>query len=582
MIKIMLFECHGFLRKLREADCWVFIVNGYHKAKIKEALLVERLKRYEVSRLQGPRVKSVEITGEERFYMKKMAQKGSNDIPVGRRVKVFCKPCKPGQIQEYANELARLSGGIPIQIIGDDTIIFYRGKDYVQPEVMSPVDTLSKKKHVLDIYEPIEVVGILALFKLELDGYNTKFIKTDTGIGHEDTRASSRILIEIEGILNVTLRPFFLKNPVRLEIYPTHNWACYSSPLTHSLYLLDPNPLLHRRSKSLLRSGNFTYPLTSTQMCTAQIILLLMWLDGCHLFQSTVSHIFCSTPFFLYNILDKWVRCLDCSCSALGLLLLNRSGILFVYSFLISVWIVGDGLAVCVFRSVEMDGWVKSIKGQCGRLLPWQPATVAAIVCAPAFLPNFSDPWLYKMETVGSFPARLTYILKPTRKGTLFWYSPLICVPRVSVMSLAVSDQASVLHIVAGDVHGNFLGLIDKTFGHACFKFVGLQLPNSVISKRFITRAVVLHFNDHPRVFMATTMLLSNNNNRKANYLHNQYRCIPVWPSVATPLTHWWSSQPDFVLTYKHSFYSNNLRSCRRHGFQQVNGTSTNAYNEVM
>ncbi|KAJ6677646.1 GROUP II INTRON SPLICING FACTOR CRS1-LIKE [Salix viminalis] len=43
-------------------------------------------------------------------------------------------------------EIARLSGGIPIQIIGDDTVIFYRGKNYVQPIVMSPVDTLSKKK----------------------------------------------------------------------------------------------------------------------------------------------------------------------------------------------------------------------------------------------------------------------------------------------------------------------------------------------------------------------------------------------------------------------------------------------------
>lgn len=140
--------------------------NATHiQAKIKESLLIERLKRYEVSKLQGPMVKPVDMTGEERFYMKKMAQKGSNYVPVGRRgvfggvilnmhmhwkkhetVKVICKPCKPGQIQDYANEIARLSGGIPIQVIGDDTIIFYRGKDYVMPEVMSPIDTLSKKK----------------------------------------------------------------------------------------------------------------------------------------------------------------------------------------------------------------------------------------------------------------------------------------------------------------------------------------------------------------------------------------------------------------------------------------------------
>ncbi|KAK4431194.1 putative CRM domain-containing protein, chloroplastic [Sesamum alatum] len=134
-------------------------------ARVKEALLIERLKRYEVPKAQGPEVEPHVLTGEERFYMKKMAQKRSNYVPVGRRgifggvilnmhlhwkkhetVKVICKPCKPGQVQEYANEIARLSGGIPIQIIGDDTIIFYRGKNYVQPEVMSPVDTLSKKR----------------------------------------------------------------------------------------------------------------------------------------------------------------------------------------------------------------------------------------------------------------------------------------------------------------------------------------------------------------------------------------------------------------------------------------------------
>lgn len=141
------------------------------QAKIKEALLIERLKRYEVPMLQGPTAEPENLTGEERFYMKKMAQKRSNYVPVGRRgifggvilnmhlhwkkhetVKVICKPCKPGQVHEYAKEIARLSGGTPIQIIGNDAIIFYRGKNYVQPEVMSPVDTLSKKKVLSDPY----------------------------------------------------------------------------------------------------------------------------------------------------------------------------------------------------------------------------------------------------------------------------------------------------------------------------------------------------------------------------------------------------------------------------------------------
>ncbi|KAF7026170.1 hypothetical protein CFC21_038294 [Triticum aestivum] len=135
------------------------------KSKLKEAMLVEKLKRYEVAKAEGPVAKRDDLDGEERFYLKKVSQKKSNYVPIGRRgvfggvilnmhlhwkkhetVKVICKPCKPGQIQEYANEIARLSGGVPINVIGNDTIVFYRGKDYVQPEVMSPIDTLSKKK----------------------------------------------------------------------------------------------------------------------------------------------------------------------------------------------------------------------------------------------------------------------------------------------------------------------------------------------------------------------------------------------------------------------------------------------------
>uniref|UniRef100_A0A0D3EYV8 CRM domain-containing protein n=1 Tax=Oryza barthii TaxID=65489 RepID=A0A0D3EYV8_9ORYZ len=135
------------------------------KAKLKEAMLVEKLKKYEIAKAQGPMAKQDDLDGEERFYLKKVSQKKSNYVPVGRRgvfggvilnmhlhwkkhetVKVICKPCKPGQIQEYASEIARLSGGIPINTIGNDTIVFYRGKNYVQPDVMSPVDTLSKKK----------------------------------------------------------------------------------------------------------------------------------------------------------------------------------------------------------------------------------------------------------------------------------------------------------------------------------------------------------------------------------------------------------------------------------------------------
>ncbi|EYU24124.1 hypothetical protein ABFS82_04G133000 [Erythranthe guttata] len=155
----------GKKKRQRFANAEERIKYKLENARMKEALLIERLKKYEVPKAQGPAIEPQVLTGEERFYMKKMAQKRSNYVPVGRRgifggvilnmhmhwkkhetVEVICKPCKPGQVQEYASEIARLSGGTPIHIIGDDTIIFYRGKDYVQPEVMSPVDTLSKKR----------------------------------------------------------------------------------------------------------------------------------------------------------------------------------------------------------------------------------------------------------------------------------------------------------------------------------------------------------------------------------------------------------------------------------------------------
>ncbi|PHU07442.1 hypothetical protein BC332_23931 [Capsicum chinense] len=110
------------------------IKHKIENAKDKEAMRIERLKRYEVSKVQGPEVQPHFLTGEEQFYIKKMDKK------------ITCKPCKPGQIQEYGDEIARLSGGIPIQIVANDTIVFSRGREYVQPEIMHPIDTLSKKR----------------------------------------------------------------------------------------------------------------------------------------------------------------------------------------------------------------------------------------------------------------------------------------------------------------------------------------------------------------------------------------------------------------------------------------------------
>ena len=52
--------------------------------------------------------------------------------------------CKPGQVHEYAEELAQRSKGIVIDIKPDNMVIFYHGKNDVQPKGMSPPDALSK------------------------------------------------------------------------------------------------------------------------------------------------------------------------------------------------------------------------------------------------------------------------------------------------------------------------------------------------------------------------------------------------------------------------------------------------------
>lgn len=129
--------------------------------------LIEKLRKYELPKAPQETYDPEILTEEERFYLKRTGEKKKNYVPVGRRgvfggvvlnmhlhwkkhetVKVVCRPCKPGQIHEYAAELARLSKGIVIDIKPDNTIIFYRGKNYVQPDasVMSPPDTLSKAK----------------------------------------------------------------------------------------------------------------------------------------------------------------------------------------------------------------------------------------------------------------------------------------------------------------------------------------------------------------------------------------------------------------------------------------------------
>lgn len=63
-------------------------------------------------------------------------------------LQVVVKTFSPEEVKEIAVELARLSGGIVLDIQEGNTIIMYRGKNYSQPptEIMSPRTTLPRKK----------------------------------------------------------------------------------------------------------------------------------------------------------------------------------------------------------------------------------------------------------------------------------------------------------------------------------------------------------------------------------------------------------------------------------------------------
>ncbi|EEF37679.1 conserved hypothetical protein [Ricinus communis] len=152
-------------KKMNSPNPEVRIRYKLEKAKRKEAWLIEKLSKFEVPKLRAETCDPEMLTEEEKHYLKRTGEKKKNFILVGRRgvfggvvlnmhlhwkkhetVKIICKPCKPGQIHQYAEELARLSKGIVIDIRPNNSIIFYRGKNYVQPTVMSPPDTLSKNK----------------------------------------------------------------------------------------------------------------------------------------------------------------------------------------------------------------------------------------------------------------------------------------------------------------------------------------------------------------------------------------------------------------------------------------------------
>lgn len=143
------------------------ILYNLRKAQKKEERLVEALKKTEPKETSETTHDPEILTPEEHFFFLKMGLKCKNYVPVGRRgiyqgvilnmhlhwkkhqtLQVVVKTFSPEEVKEIAAELARLTGGIVLDIHEEDTIIMYRGKNYSQPptEIMSPRVTLSRKK----------------------------------------------------------------------------------------------------------------------------------------------------------------------------------------------------------------------------------------------------------------------------------------------------------------------------------------------------------------------------------------------------------------------------------------------------
>lgn len=135
------------------------------QAKKKVALLLQKLKKYELPELPPPRHDPELLTPEQLQAFKKIGFRNKNYVPVGVRgvfggvvqnmhlhwkfhetVQVCCDNFPKEKIKEMASMIARLSGGIVVNIHNVKTIIMFRGRNYRQPKILIPINTLTKRK----------------------------------------------------------------------------------------------------------------------------------------------------------------------------------------------------------------------------------------------------------------------------------------------------------------------------------------------------------------------------------------------------------------------------------------------------
>ncbi|KAK1269514.1 hypothetical protein QJS04_geneDACA006947 [Acorus gramineus] len=141
------------------------LIYSLRRAKKKAALLLQKLKKYELPELPAPRHDPELLTPEQLQAFKKIGYRNKNYVPVGVRgvfggvvqnmhlhwkfhetVQVCCDNFPKEKIKEMASMLTRLSGGIVVNIHDVKTIIMFRGRNYRQPRILIPINTLTKRK----------------------------------------------------------------------------------------------------------------------------------------------------------------------------------------------------------------------------------------------------------------------------------------------------------------------------------------------------------------------------------------------------------------------------------------------------
>ncbi|KAF8408318.1 hypothetical protein HHK36_007467 [Tetracentron sinense] len=141
------------------------LIYNLRRAKKKVALLLQKLKKYELPELPPPRHDPELLTPEQLQAYKRIGFRNRNYAPVGVRgvfggvvqnmhlhwkfhetVQVCCDNFPKEKIKEMATLLARLSGGIVVNVHDVKTIIMFRGRNYRQPKNLIPINTLTKRK----------------------------------------------------------------------------------------------------------------------------------------------------------------------------------------------------------------------------------------------------------------------------------------------------------------------------------------------------------------------------------------------------------------------------------------------------